>query len=55
MIVGSVFGEFDFKPVLENRDELTREETMKLLENAFRRMQKRLQQNSKKHIQIIAL
>ena len=35
MIVGSVFGEFDFKPVLENRDELTREETMKLLEKCF--------------------
>ena len=32
---GSVFGEFDFKPVLENRDELTREETMKLLEKCF--------------------
>ena len=35
VIVGSVFGEFDFKPVLENRDELTREETMKLLEKCF--------------------
>lgn len=35
VMVGSVFGEFDFRPVLENRDTLGREEIMKLLKKCF--------------------